>query len=177
MASSRSPAGRRVRVDRSCAGPGLASDLEGGVSGRLVVTAAVLGVLVLWGGLFLAFRHWRTDYRERAAFGLARVVKAVDPLATIVPSPDVDPAAWRAAVSETRALLVTLTASNLLDRPGMAALGAEIDARVSRARARPATAPAELAALWDDLEARAGPVVARHRRPAALPAKTAANHK
>jgi hypothetical protein len=165
---------RRLRIDHRGPGPGPDSEPEGGVSGRVVVTAAVLGVLVLWGGLYLAFRLWRSGYRDRAAFGLERVVRAIEPLAEVVPPGEgavgeVSPAAWRRAVADSRAMLVTLTTSNLLDRPQMDALGADIDARVARARARPATACAELAGLWNDLQERAGFVIDHHPRPALLP--------
>jgi hypothetical protein len=48
-------------------------------------------------------------------------------------------------------------------------LRADLAARVARARARPETARSELAGLWDDLAARAGPnLVNRHPRPGLL---------
>jgi hypothetical protein len=66
-------------------------------------------------------------------------------------------------------MLVTLTASNLLDLDQMRDLRADLAARVARARARPETARSELAGLWDDLAARAGPnLVNRHPRPGLL---------
>ncbi len=75
---------------------------------------AVLVLIVLWGTLQVAFRVWRTGYRDRAAFGVTQVAPAIDPLAALVP-PDVSPTAQREAVAETHAALVTLTAANLLD--------------------------------------------------------------
>jgi hypothetical protein len=64
-------------------------------------------------------------------------------------------------------MLVTLMASNLLDLDQMHELRAELTARV--ARARPETARAELADLWDSLAKRAGPnLVKRHPRPELL---------
>ncbi|MCA1684908.1 MAG: hypothetical protein LC745_02765, partial [Planctomycetia bacterium] len=80
----------------------------GGASGRRFVTAAVLSVLVLWGSLYLTFRHWRAGYRERQAYGERRVAAAVDPLAAVVPT-GASPDAWRRAVAETHAMLTTLT--------------------------------------------------------------------
>ena len=161
-------------------------------SGRVFVTAAVLTVLVVWASLYWTFRQWRSRYRERAAFGARHVADAVAPLATVVPAGELPafvraagcagaapalawasplgarPADWRRAVGETRAMLVTLTASNLLDVPRMRALGDAIARDV--AAARPETARAVLAAVWDDAERRAGPVVrARHPRPRLLP--------
>jgi hypothetical protein len=62
---------------------------------------------------------------------------------------------------------VTVTSSNLLDMAGLKSLRGEVAARV--ARARPETALSELAGLWDDLQARAGPVLDRHARPKLLP--------
>jgi hypothetical protein len=131
------------------------------------VTLAVLGMLVLAGLLALVFRDWRARYRERAAFGARQVAAAIDPLAQVVP-PGIAPEAWRQAVAETHAMLVTLTASNLLDLAQMQALRAEVLARV--ARARPESARDELAGLWDDIADRAEPVVGtRHPRPKLLP--------
>ena len=161
--------------------------VESGASGRVVVSAAAVVVLVAWGGLFLAFRQWRQHYRERAEYGSARVAESVDLLAAVVPAdevapavravasagaaavapPGVGPGAWIGAVQETRAMLVTLTTSNVLTVAQMDSLAARIDTRV--ARARPPTARAELAGLWDEIEAEAGPVVdRRHTRPALL---------
>jgi hypothetical protein len=138
-----------------------------GHSGRRFVTLALLSILVLAGLLALVFRDWRARYRERAAFGALQVAPAIDPLAQVVP-PEIAPDAWRQAVAETHALLVTLTASNLLDLAQMHALRAEVQARV--ARARPETARAELAGLWDGIADRAEPVVGtRHPRPKLLP--------
>lgn len=135
-------------------------------SGRAFVTAWVVTVLVLWGSLNLAFRHWRSGYRERAAFGARVAAAAIDPMAGVVPAGE-SPDAWRRAVAETHAMLVTLTASNVLDVPRMRALGDRVSVRV--ARSRPETARAELASLWDEVESQAGPIIlSRHPRPALL---------
>jgi hypothetical protein len=161
-------------------------------SGRVLVTSAVLVVLVLWGSLYLAFRQWRSRYQERAAFGARYVAAAIDPLAEVVPAgeipagirvaactgastlitamlpSDVSPDTWRQAVDETHTMLVTVTAANILDLSQMRALRCQIASRV--AGARPETSRATLAALWDDLEDQAGPIVlSRHARPALLP--------
>lgn len=163
-------------------------------SGRVFVTASVVAVLILWGALYLVFRQWRVRYQERQAYGARVVVAAAEPFASIVPagerpdsaavraagcggaaavaavaSPwDVSPAAWRRAVAETRAMLKTLTDSNVLDVDRMRALGARVSALALGAT--PADARARLAALWDDAEAGAGPVVTdRHPRPDVLP--------
>src|SRR6478672_3090920 len=160
---------RRIRIDLSAASrarPASRFRAAGRHSGRRLVTVAVLVGLSLWGGLYLAFREWRAHYRERAAFGASRVATAIDPLAGVVPG-DADRAAWRRAVADTHAMLVALTASNLLDLDQMQALRAELAACV--ARARPETARSELARLWDSLAARAGPVVTRLARPRILP--------
>jgi hypothetical protein len=176
--------GGRVRRDRtglSKTGSDPVDDGDGGYSGRVFVTAAVVGVLVLWGGLNLAFRQWRAGYRERADYGVEHVANAIDPLARVVPAGEASPgaggagakaakSAWEQAVAETHAMLVTLTAANLLDRAQMDDLGGRIAARV--AAARPETAIADLAAVWDEAEDRAGPVIdRRHQRPALLPPK------
>lgn len=123
-------------------------------SGRVFVMAAVVTILLIWGGLNLAFRDWRADYRERATFGRTAVATAVDPLAGLVP-PGVPPAEWRRAVDATRALLVEVTASGRLGLPQMRTLRDDLARHVARARARPETARAELARIWDEMEAQA----------------------
>ena len=150
------------------------------------MTAAVLGVLILWGSLYLAFWHWRAGYRERQAFGARHVAAAVDPLAAVVPAgecpaavrargargrgarrrdrptTDAPPDSWRRAVAETHALLVTLTAANVLDRDQMAALRG---ASPRAARARPATSRAG----WPPSGTRSRPRPARRPLPASPP--------
>jgi len=135
------------------------------------VIGAGLTLLVLCGLLSLAFRDWRARYQERVHFGERNVAPAIDPLGDLVPS-DIDPRAWRQAVDDTHAMLVTLTSSNLVDLKAMKALQAEIEARV--ARTRPETARAELADLWNDLADRAEPIITpRHPRPKLLPPRPA----
>ena len=158
---------RRVRLDMSGTGASRLDADTDGYSGRAVVACVVVGVLVLWGGLNLTFRQWRAHYRERAAYGVEHVANVVQPLARVVPVGDVSPVAWREAVAETRKMLVTLTAANLLDRPQLEALGGRVAAQV--ADARPETARSALAAIWDEAEDHAGPVVDRHPRPPLLP--------
>jgi hypothetical protein len=151
---------RRLRFDVSCVnrneprGPGVE-----GHSGRRAVIAAMLTLLIVVGALAQVFRDWRDRYRERAAFGAQEVAIAIDPLAGVVP-PDVPRDAWRRAVADAHAMLVALTASNLLDVDQMRALRAQVEARVSGARAE--TARHDLAALWDDLARRAGPILVKH---------------
>ncbi|MGE3818344.1 MAG: hypothetical protein AB7I30_02825 [Isosphaeraceae bacterium] len=146
-------------------GSGAAPDVEG-ISGRRFVLACGFGVLFLWGALYLTFSVWRSSYRARASFGEERVAKAVEPLAEVIPDPStgVTAESWRPAVAETREMLKTLTAANLLDLSQMAALGEWIAREV--ADATPSTALETLARIWDEAEARAGPVIARrHKRP------------
>ena len=157
---------RRVRIDAMAGRMSPAPDIPEGRSGRHVVIVGVLLVLVAWGGLYLAFRDWRARYRARALYGASHVATAIDPMAAVVPS-GVSPVAWRDAVSETHAMLVTVTASNLLDTAALRSLRGEVAAHV--ARARPETALSELAGLWDELHDRAGPLLDRHPRPELLP--------
>lgn len=145
---------RRVRVDplagaESTAGPG--------VSGRRFVVVACLAILAIWAVAYLALQSWRDRYRERAAYGATRVAPAVDPLAELSP-PGVDPAAWRSAVADTHTMLVALTASGLLDADQMRDLRGDLAGRVESAS--PASALAVLTAIWDDMERKAGPVIA-----------------
>jgi hypothetical protein len=145
-------------------------------SGRRFVIVAVLAVLVIWGLLYAVFREWRARYRVRAAYGASQVVPAIDPLAEVAP-PGVDPADWRDAVDRTHAMLLTVTASNLLGLAEMRYLRVELDRTVARARARPETALDELAAVWDDMSERGEFLLKdtrplkedRHPRPEVLP--------
>ncbi len=141
-------------------------DAAGLASGRRFVTVAVIVVLVLWGSLYLVFRQWRSVYRERADFGARHVAAAIDPLATVVPDGEL-PDAWQRTVAETHDMLVALTAANIMNRDQMESLGRRVTSLASRAR--PATARDDLATLWDEVEAQAGPIVrARHPRPKML---------
>jgi hypothetical protein len=150
--------------------------LPRGHSGRRFVLVAGFAVLLIWGALYLIFREWRAKYRERAAYGLTQVVPAIDPLSEIAP-PAVDSRAWRDAVQETHALLVTVTGSNLLDIKDMQQLRAELARAVARARSDPETAVRELAAIWNTLSDRAEFLLKdsrsasgeRHPRPKILP--------
>ncbi len=145
-----------------------------GASGRRAVGTIVAAVLTLWLGLDLAFRGWKARYRARADFGATRVAPAVDPLADLVP-PGISPDDWRAAVADTRAMLVALTGSGVLDESRMEDLRRDLAARV--AGARPETALRALAALWDDLELKAGPVIAPDRAPPPAGSRHAARHR
>ena len=123
---------RRLRLDRVVeARSGEPPATASGRSGRALVIGAVLGVGLLWGVLSLAFSGWRGRYHERAAFGGREVAPAIDPLADVVP-PGVALHDWRQAVARTHAMLVALTAANLLDRPRMEALSRRAPRRVAR---------------------------------------------
>jgi hypothetical protein len=149
-----------------------------GHSGRRFVVVAVVVVLLTWGGLYFAFQRWRANYRERVAYGASHVVPAIDPLKDVVP-PEVDPTVWRDTVDKTHAMLMTVVASNLLDRGDMDKLRVELDQFVARARAHPETAKTELAAIWNEMADRAeflfqdsrAPTQDRHVRPKILPAR------
>jgi hypothetical protein len=80
------------------------------------------------------------------SYGATQIVPAMDPLAEFLP-PGMDPAAWRNAVSQTRALLLKAANSNLLTVRQLKRLRAQLDEAVARARAHPETAPDELTAL------------------------------
>lgn len=146
-----------------------------GHSGRRFLIVAGLVLLALWGGLFLAFRDWRARYRERAEFGKARVVKAINEYYYLNDKRSgILDLAWDDAIKRTRAMLETIVASNLLDMHQMRALQAEVEAGVSRAKEHPETSPAELAAVWDRMADRAEFLLTekdRHPRPKVLPAR------
>src|SRR5438034_1081546 len=99
---------RRLRFDTYPLGRTAATGPEvAGHSGRRLVIIWVLVVLVLAGGLALAFRQWRVRYRARADYGAHQVATAIDLLAEVVP-PDVPSDAWRRTVAEAHAMLVAL---------------------------------------------------------------------
>ena len=109
-------------------------------------------------------------------YGATQVVPAIDPLRSIVP-PNVDRAAWRDAVDQTRAMLLTVTGSNLLDVKDMERLRAELSQHVDRARDHPEAAVGELAAIWNHVADRGEFLLRdsrslsgdRHPRPKFLP--------
>ena len=137
-------------------------------SGKKFVIAAFLTIAALWLGLVLAFRDWKGRHQELAAYGAREVAPLVDPLAERVP-PGVEPKEWRSAVADTHAMLETLTASGLLDqKETMEALRADLAARF--AKASPETASGVLSNLWDEMQAKAGPVLTgRPSRPPYCP--------
>jgi hypothetical protein len=155
-----------------------AEELARGHSGRRLVLVAGLVLMLIWCVLWVIFREWRVGYRARAEYGAAHVVPAIDPLEAIVP-PGVDPDAWRDAVRQTRAMLMTVTSSNLLDIEELEELRRELDQFVARARAHPETGRLELAAIWNELSDRGeflfkdsrSPSGDRHPRPKILPPK------
>jgi hypothetical protein len=185
----RDPA-RRVRFDdlgaivlRNSPGPTGKRPAEGvadGHSGRRFVLAAGVAVLLIWGTLYLVFRDWKARYQDRAKYGAREVVPTIDPLRSIVP-PDVGQLEWRDAIDQTRAMLLTVTGSNLLDIKAMDQLRAELSQHVGRARDHPETALTELAQIWNqvadrgefllrDSRSRSGD---RHPRPKILPPRPA----
>ncbi|WZO98455.1 hypothetical protein EP7_000034 [Isosphaeraceae bacterium EP7] len=148
---------RRFRLDASATGPSALPRGGRGTSGRTVVIAIAAAVVLLWGALTLAMGRWKADYLAKAEYGRSQVATVVDRFARLAP-PDVPAEPWARAVADTHQMLVALTASGLLDRPAMDGLRAELEARVDRSK--PETALAELSGLWDEIEAKAGPVVA-----------------
>ncbi len=109
----------------------IADVLPRGHSGVRFVLVLGTSVLLIWATLYLAFREWRATYRERTAYGLTQVVTVIDPLGEITP-PALDPIAWRDAVQRTRAMLVTVISSNLLDVKEMRQLRTELEQSVTR---------------------------------------------
>jgi hypothetical protein len=129
------------------------------------------------------FRDSRSQSGERhrrpeilPSYGATRVAPAVDALAEITP-PDVRPADWRLAVSQTHDMLVTLTGSNVTSIQRMRAVRARLDRLVDQARAHPDDAVAILATIWNETADRAEtlqkderiPGGTRRPRPAILP--------
>jgi len=176
-------ASRRFRFDVMAAtvvhppvldsGPG---DLGPHHSGRRLVLVAGAAILVLWGALHLGFHEWRVRYHTRTSFGVTQVAPVIDPLAEIIP-PGVGASAWRDAVRETHAMLVSVLSANLLDVRQMQLLRDELKQTVERARLHPETARAELSSVWTAMADRAEFVLQEgtsgrrkgHPRPAILP--------
>jgi hypothetical protein len=121
-----------------------------GHSGQQLVVVAGIIVLLISGTLYLVFREWRTKYRERAQYGATQVVPIIDPLSGVMP-PGIDVAAWRDAVEQTRAMLITVTASNLLDKPDMVELKVTLAQHVRQGCRHPAMAVDKLAEIWNDV--------------------------
>lgn len=163
--------GRRRDAGHGRSG-GAAPRIKGHSGRRFLIVSGVV-IAALWGSLFLGFRVWRAGYASRRAFGMGRVVPAIDGLTEVLPpGGDISPEAWRDAVEQTRAMLETVVSANLLDLDQMKALRAELEAAVKRAKADPATARAELAAIWDGIADRGEFLLTekdRHPRPKILP--------
>lgn len=149
-------------------------DEASSVSGRRFVIVGLLATLAIWGAVYLAFLYWRARYRTLAEFGASQVAPLVDRLADRVPS-GVDPDAWKQAVADTHGMLLALTGAGVLDRPQMEGLRGDVSARVARATT-PEAARAELTALWDDIEAKAGPVIAPDVTPPPPGSRHASRH-
>jgi len=98
------------------------------------------------------------------SYGKDRVAPGLDPLDSLAP-PGVDPARWREAVARTRELVLEVTRSRLISTIRMMELRKEINEAVDRARAHPASAVGELAAVWDRLD-RAGRMLYPDRKAA-----------
>jgi hypothetical protein len=181
---------RTMRFDHSGSNPGggspgaqhpgapLAMQPHEGHSGRRLVVVAAVVILLSWGILYLAFRGWRANYRERVAYGVSHVVSTIEPLRAITP-PRVEPRAWADALDKTRAMLTTVVSSNVLDVDEMNKLKAELEESVAQTLARPESATDDLARIWNSMSDRAeflfqdsrSPDHLRHPRPAILPSR------
>lgn len=134
---------------RPSGGGPLPERLGRGVSGRAFVTAAVVGLLVIWGLLYLAFTSWREGARERIAAG-KEAVAVIEGLAAVEPQ-GVDPGEWAEAVEATHAMLVEVVGTGRLDRPALDRLGDDLAERVAKAAADPDRAVTVLGGIWDDM--------------------------
>src|SRR6202044_3552789 len=79
-----------------------------------------------------------------------RIAPAITPLRVLVPV-GIEPAVWRDAIEQTRALLIAVADSGSLSMKDKQELCKVLDQHVSRARDQPATALAELAEIWNHL--------------------------
>ena len=141
---------RKHRLDARERNTGDGPTLPRPTSGRRFILISAVVLAVGWGALYFVFRDWRARHRELADYGRAQVAEAVGPLAGLHP-PGVVPEEWQQAVDATRRMLADVSASGLLDRPGLDRLRADLDARVARVRTHPEAAVGVLATLWDDM--------------------------
>lgn len=158
---------------------------ETGVSGRRFVIFGCIGVVLVWGVLYLAFQAWKSHYEELATFGRTEVAASIEPFAKVMPE-GVEPRLWQQAVDDTHTMLIGLTSAGVMDKPTMVSLRDDIRGRTARLTS--SNALAELGKIWDDMETRAGPVISsivtpvnpnsrhakripRPARPAILPVK------
>jgi hypothetical protein len=133
-------------------GAAAAEPVSGGHSGRKFVIGAAVLLVAFVCVLYLTFVDWRERYRQRARYGANEVVPAINPLEALVPT-GLDPAVWRDAVSQTRAMLQAVTSSNLLSIKEMNSLRTELEQNVAGANAE--TAVRDLAGVWDTIAGRA----------------------
>ena len=140
-------------------------------SGKKFVIGSLIVILMIWAVLFLSFRDWKGRHQRAAAFGRSEVAAAVDPLASRVP-PEVDARVWKQAVEDSHAMLEAVTGAGLLDRSKMEELLAELLGRFRQTT--PESARDDLRWLWDQMEARAGPILTRRaERPPLVPPRPA----
>jgi hypothetical protein len=169
---------RNTAISRRAAEAARGETVGGGHSGRRLVIGAGVVLLVFVGVLYITFLDWRERYRQRVRYGANQVAPAIHALEAVIPQ-GVDPAVWRDAVSQTRAMLLTVVGSNLLTIKEMDSLRAELDEIV--ARANPETALHDLAGIWDTMGERAEFLLQdsrsaggdRHERPRILPSYVA----
>ena len=121
-----------------------------GVSGRKVVAAGVLGLLILWGTLYLLFLGWRNGVEDRIQYGKTEVVPVVKDMASRVP-PGIREEDWRNAVADTEAMLDEVVGTGRLDRPELEALRSDLLQRVSQANRSPELSLTILGGIWDDM--------------------------
>ncbi|AMV40702.1 hypothetical protein [Planctomyces sp. SH-PL62] len=147
-----------------------------GFSGRRFVILSGVVIVLLWALLFLVFRPGLDRYKMRTDFGRKEVAPAVFELRKVQP-PGVDSRAWDEAVRDAYGLVATTTESGTIDLDGQKALRDQIKAVAARAVEHPERAVDELAALWDDVAARARKarrpgepeIDRRHPRPSIFP--------
>jgi hypothetical protein len=163
MLSGNGRADRKIRVDEHL-NSGLRV-LGRQFSGQRFVIVSLVVMVLVWGGLYLAFLAWRGRYREQTAFARSQIPPVVDGLLRARP-PDVPEPEWRLIVHQTRSMLDMLMGANLLDRVSILALRADLMTRVSSSR--PTTALNDVIRIWSDMKFRAGPSLTRAERPALI---------
>jgi hypothetical protein len=133
------------------------------VSGRWFVGAGVVGLLLLWGALYVVFSLWRSGVEERIAFGKSQVAPIVADLAGLEP-PGIDREDWRRAVADTEAMLTEVVGTGRMDDSRLQSLRSDLRRRVAQAHQSPESAPEILTGIWDEM-ARVSPFRSGTERP------------
>ena len=127
-------------------------------SGRQLVILAIVVLAATSSALYWSFLSWRKHYRQNVAYANGQISPVLKKLFGLHP-PKVDPMAWKQAVMDSHDMVALVIASGILDRAGLTVLIKDVSTRFRETS--DSTALRDLSGLWDDMETRAGPILAR----------------